>query len=357
MGRRGPTGKSSRSESMEPSAQFRSLCEQIIEEIGLGSRTDIMSVESLTGGVSSDIALVRLAETAGPIGTVCIKCALPQLKVSATWRAPVRRNLAEYRWLSFVQSILPDAVPKLLGRSERANGFAMQYISPDDAYLYKTALLQGQPDTGQAAQTGRLMATIHSASTKAGFDRPSFDNAPDFYALRLEPYLDFTAARHPTHARFLRSLSAGCDAARIALIHGDVSPKNLLIGKRGPVFLDAECATFGDPAFDLAFFANHLAIKALHLPDKADGLLQAARQFWEQYRIGADWEDIDDLQGRFCALLPALMLARVDGKSPVEYLHDTGRDSLRSVALDLLAMRYDKLDDIIEHIAQHIVAR
>ena len=39
-----------------------------------------------------------------------------------------------------------------------------------------------------------------------------------------------------------------------------------------------------------------------------------------RYMERVDWEPPADLEARTAALLPALMLARIDGKSPVEYI-------------------------------------
>ena len=104
------------------------------------------------------------------------------------------------------------------------------------------------------------------------------------------------------------------------MIHGDVSPKNILVGPRGPVFLDAECACIGDPAFDLAFCLKHLLLKCLWVPAARVALLDSFHRMFEAYLSGVDWEAPAALEVRCAELLPALFLARVDGKSPVEYV-------------------------------------
>lgn len=120
-------------------------------------------------------------------------------------------------------------------------------------------------------------------------------------------------------------------------MHGDVSPKNILIGPRGPVFLDAEGAWYGDPAFDVAFCLNHIVLKALVRADMASDLSRAFSKLCGAYFSQADWEARDGLEQRVGRLLPALMLARIDGKSrwniratrnkaPCEALPSTGSD-------------------------------
>ena len=337
---------------MDISTDFRELCKTVVTDLQLGPLEAISEIKALAGGVSSDIAMLTIGEQ-----RVCIKCALAQLKVQAVWKAPVRRNLAEYRWLSFVGSLFPDAVPHLLGRSEAASGFAMAYIDPASAANYKDSLLAREPDAGRAGQVGRLLAAIHAASTQADFDRSRFDNADDFHALRVEPYLLHTASAHPEVADQLQALSAALDAARIALIHGDVSPKNILYASTGPIFLDAECASFGDPAFDLAFFLNHLVLKAVHMPDQANTLRAAAADCWQHYQSGITWESPAALEARVSALLPALALARVDGKSPAEYLSPAAGEQIRARSLQCIASGASSLLPTIEQLTHAEASR
>jgi thiamine kinase-like enzyme len=138
-------------------------------------------------------------------------------------------------------------------------------------------------------------------------------------------------------------------ANRRALIHGDVSPKNILIGPDGPVFLDAECACFGDPAFDLAFCLNHLLLKCLWVPEAKAGFLECFEQLADAYRRDIDWEAPAQFEERVAALLPGLLLGRVDGKSPVEYLQENrDKDRVREVATAFLKESPRRLDAISE---------
>ncbi|WP_375449672.1 phosphotransferase family protein [uncultured Devosia sp.] len=288
-------------------------------------------VQPLTGGVSSDIALVRSAE-----GNFCVKFALTQLKVAAVWTAPVGRNAADYAWLDYVAGFSPERVPQLFGQSDRLGGFAMAYLEPTSYPNWKIELLAGRVDPTFAGAVGAALAAIHARSAKDPAGRAAFDNKGDFRQLRLEPYLVHIAGQHPDLAPLLDHLVKGQDAARIALVHGDVSPKNILMGPRGPVFLDAECAVEGDPAFDIAFCLNHLAIKVMAPKGVPEALSETARALWSAYVDGVVWEDRPGLEARVALLLPALMLARVDGKSPVEYLDMRQRDRLRDLARRLL---------------------
>src|SRR5690606_4961795 len=153
----------------------------------------------------------------------------------------------------------------------------------------------------------------------------------------IEPYLRATALRHPDLAGSLEAIADATIAGRYALVHGDVSPKNILVGPDGPIFLDAECAWYGDPAFDLAFCPNHLLLKGAWKPQWRAGYLECYRKLSGAYLSGVDWEPAAAFERRCSRLLPALWLARIDGKSPVEYLADeVRRDQVRQAARRLL---------------------
>ena len=156
-----------------------------------------------------------------------------------------------------------------------------------------------------------------------------------------------TADKHPDRAAALRALVETTAATRRCLVHGDVSPKNILVGPEGPVFLDAECAWYGDPAFDLAFCLNHLLLKCLWTPRAAAGFLACFDVLAASYLAGVAWERPAALERRTARLLPGLFLGRVDGKSPVEYLtEERDKDRVRRVARALLAEPVDRLGDV-----------
>ena len=168
-----------------------------------------------------------------------------------------------------------------------------------------------------------------------------------FEAIRLEPYLLATARAHPDLAAVLHRLAETTARTRLSVVHGDVSPKNILVGPEGPVFIDAECAWFGDPAFDLAFCLNHLLLKCLWVPAAAARLLASFDALAAAYLANVDWEPADATEARAANLLPGLLLARVDGKSPVEYLtEESDKETVRRAARSLLARLPDRLAEI-----------
>lgn len=300
---------------------------------------------ALTGGVSSDIWRVDLDDGR----TLCVKRALPRLKVAADWQAPVSRNAFERAWLQFAAGVLPQAVPKVLAHDAEAGLFAMQFLDPADHPVWKAQLLAGRVDLQTAGRVGRTLGRLHTASAHRDDLARAFDSGTNFHALRLEPYLLATAARHPTVAGRLEALVRDTAGRHAALVHGDVSPKNILVGPHGPVLLDAECAWYGDPAFDIAFCLNHLLLKCLPVPQAAAALGASFEAFTAAYFEAATFDSRPPLEARASALLPALLLARIDGKSPVEYVTlEAQKDTVRRVALPLVAAPVDDLADVAD---------
>jgi aminoglycoside phosphotransferase (APT) family kinase protein len=298
----------------------------------------------LAGGVSSDIYLV---ESKGQ--RFCVKRALPKLKVAAHWEAPIERNAAEAAWMRAVARWLPRAVPRVLAESSGAGAFAMDYLDPERHPLWKTELLAGHADSDFAAAVGRDLAFIHAHSAADSSIPRAFANDATFEAIRIEPYLRATGKAHPDLKSRLDTLARRTLATKRALVHGDVSPKNILRGPAGPIFLDAECAWFGDPAFDLAFCLNHLLLKGARAGADRATFHVAFVSLLRAYLRGVDWENADDLEARGAQLLPALFLARVDGKSPVEYLErESEREAVRRCATPLIVDPPSRLMDVAE---------
>ena len=317
----------------------------LIEDLrraGLVEADETPLVEALTGGVSSDIVRVQARQ-----GSFCVKRALAKLKVAADWRAPVERNRHEVAWMRVVGAIVPSAVPRILADRSADGWFAMDYLDSATHPLWKAQLRDGSIDAGFAAAVGTTLSHIHAATSRDAALAARFATDHIFYPIRLEPYLAATADKHADCAPQLRALIATTQANRKALVHGDISPKNILAGPVGPVFLDAECAWWGDPAFDLAFCLNHLLLKCVWRPQWTARYLECFDRLAASYLAGVDWEPTRDLEGRAAALLAGLFLARVDGKSPVEYItDDTGRARVRRVARTHLLNPPARLDDL-----------
>ena len=324
-----------------------------LDRMGLLSPGEIPGVVPLTGGVSSDILRVDLAS-----GAICVKRALAKLKVQADWRAPIERNRWEVEWLKIADAIVPGSVPHVLAEDAGSAMFAMEYLEPARHPVWKSQLRDGNVDPAFAAEVGRRIALIHAHTAERSDIAARFATDHIFFPIRLEPYLRATAQVHTDCAKQLDRLVELTGNTRLVLVHGDVSPKNILCSAHGPVFLDAECAWFGDPAFDLAFCLNHMLLKCLWRPQWAPAYLACFDALGQAYLRGVTWEDPASVEARAAQLLPGLLLGRVDGKSPIEYLTgDSQRDTVRRVARRYLLAPVDRLHEIRDNWDHEITAR
>lgn len=321
-----------------------------LQGTGLAEDASQARLTPLTGGVASDIWKVETATR-----TFVVKKALAQLRVAQTWLAPVSRNASEVDWLREAGRIVPEAVPAILASDAEAGIFAMSYLAPADHPVWKQELRAGRADPGFAGKLGQVVAAIHASTQGSQEIARRFANDETFHSIRVEPYLEATARVHADLAAPLLALAAETLAAKRALVHGDISPKNILVGPKGPVILDAECAWYGEPAFDLAFCLNHLLLKCLWTPSASPGFLACFDALAENYLAGVDWEPREAIEARIARLLPALFLARVDGKSPAEYITaEADKDRVRRVARPLIATPVPRLAAIRQIWTQEI---
>lgn len=301
--------------------------------LGLMDEAEKPLVTPLTGGVSSDICRVDLRS-----GPVCVKRALAKLKVEQDWFVSVERNAYEVAYMRCVGAIAPKAVPKLIAQDSEAGLFVMEYLPPDSFPLWKSQLRDGAIEPAVAGELGLLMAQIHAATANKPRIAEEFAGAtPLFYDIRLEPYLLATAEANADCSDRLQRLAI--DTARIgrALVHGDFSPKNILIGPDGPVLLDSEACCYGDPAFDLAFCLNHLLLKCVWRPQWKDRYLACFDALAGAYLGAVAWEPAGEVELRAARLLSAFILARIDGKSPAEYITEAAdKARIRKVAKRLI---------------------
>ena len=317
-----------------------------LERMQLLRPGEAFRAKTLTGGVSSDILRIDLPGRS-PVLSFCFKRALAKLKVAADWRAPVERNHAEAEWLRVADALVPQAVPRILGEDAPSGAFAMEYLAPDLHPVWKNELRDGNIRTETAAAVARSIAAIHAGTARRSDLAQRFANDHIFHQIRLEPYLLATGARHPDCAARLRELVETTAHTKLALVHGDLSPKNILVAARGPILLDAECAWYGDPAFDLAFCLKHMLLKCLWRPQWREQYLACYDALASNYLARVTWEPRAAIEARVAHLLPGLFLGRVDGKSPAEYLTDEGdKQRVRRVARRFLLEPTDCLANL-----------
>jgi aminoglycoside phosphotransferase (APT) family kinase protein len=301
---------------------------EAVRRLGLTAAGEGAEAIPLSGGVSSDVFLVRSASGQEWV----VKRSIPRLRVRADWRAPVTRDSAEIAWLETVNGLDPHLAPRILAHDPATHLFVMERM---EGRPWKAIMADGRVDPEFAARVGADLARVHAATAAKPNVAARFPDASNFFALRIDPFILYTADRHADVAERLRDLAAGLAERRETLIWGDCSPKNILVGPDGPVFLDAETAAMGDPAFDVAFCLTHLLLKTIWLPPHAEPLLAGFAALHAAYLAGIVADP--DFEARAAALIGGLLLARVDGKSPAGYL-DADQDVIvRARAKAILA--------------------
>lgn len=292
-------------------------------------RNDDIEITSLTGGVSSDIYLIIDNKN-----TFVFKQAREELDVEDEWHADVSRNVTEQNFIDYIQTHIPDSVPQMLYRDEGRGFFVMEYLG-DSYKSWKNQLLRGQWDTQTVLIASDLLSKIHLLSYDDKSTKGLFETTNNFLNLRIEPYLITTGNRHPNLKKEFYNEADRLLNCKEALVHGDFSPKNIMVKSDTIKLLDHEVAWYGDPTFDLAFFLNHLYLKTLYHHKRMDHLPDLPEIAWNVYSKNTGSKRMIPIEKRFGKLLLMLMLARVDGKSPVDYLSDNQKNFIRSFVYEM----------------------
>ena len=390
-----------------------------------------LTVEALGGGVSNIVLKVTT-----PAQCWVLKQALPELRVAAYWPSRIDRAVREAEALRVVSGHLPSgAVPTVHFIDEENYIYGMS-CAPDSATLWKENLLAGEVELPVAAAAGRMLAQMHAIQDPAVRER--FIDDEVFWQLRVDPYYNTIAEKYPSVKPVVARAIAQMKARKLALVHGDYSPKNMFVlrekmdsrasgndGQRRPaecstisstgqalresdgkgaavdthsrgntagqttprettravtpsagckptlpeetaslpssdgshagsiLLLDFEVVHWGDPAFDLAFCVNHLLIKSIVNAHVQATYFQAVTAMLEAYRDELPAIDWAELLAETRLQLGCLMLARIDGKSPVEYITDEPtKETVRRVSRFILHEQSASISDIYAYIAR-----
>ena len=325
------------------------LVDDYLKSLGRLPQSTSTTVSELGGGVSN-----RVLKVTWDGQCIVMKQPLPNLDVQDDWPADTERihNEAmaarEYRRIVHKYDISGVNAPNVVFEDEANDIAAFEYVAADDTW--KARLLAGEVDQNIAAKVGEALGTIHAVAAQNEELAASFSSDKPMEQLRINPYHRTVAQRHPELANKIESEITRLMTIKRTLVHGDYSPKNILISERGDGgsaiwIIDFEVASWGDPAFDPAFLLNHLFIKSIYNRTKQEAYIRAAFRFWDGYQAQTDWNiELDVLSE-----LAILMLARIDGKSPVEYIDNPAvADALRNVGATSLATGTDTITEFAD---------
>lgn len=294
-------------------------------------------IHPLTGGVS---ALVGLVE--GGAQPWIVKSPLAQLSVSDEWLVGRERGANEATILEQLGGHLgPVRTPNLLFFDDALVILGEEFIAPP-AMNYKDELMAGRSHPEVARAIGEALSQLHQLSAPVALGGPGPRRL--FDALRLDPYYRTTAQRRPeVRDDLLMLVHDTLHQPLRRLVHGDLSPKNVLVTPSSPVLLDWEVIHVGDPCFDRGMMGAHYMLKALY--HEATGathdIVEAAREFWTSYDGPASaLQSIRHAGG--------VMLARLYGKSPVEYLSsDPTRTRAHRIGARALSGRITSVEEFL----------
>jgi aminoglycoside phosphotransferase (APT) family kinase protein len=323
-----------------------------LREAGWIGKDETPTFGTLRGGVSNKTVLLKRPDGARWV----LKQALPKLRVHADWFSDPARIRVEADALRYLPMVAPaNTIPKLLFEEQEQHLLAMEAV-PEPHENWKEQLLSGRLDRDLIRQFGRLLANIHGRSYELREELFStFADREFFETLRLEPYYQFTGERVPEAASFLHDLIEANRSHCVTLVHGDYSPKNILVYQDRLILLDHEVVHVGDPAFDLGFSLTHLLSKGHHLKEHRSAFLAAAIAYWKTYETetgSAAW--FSGVESRAVNNTIACLLARTSGRSPLEYLSDDERGRQKEAALHLIIHRPDTVPALVEDFEQRI---
>jgi 5-methylthioribose kinase len=323
-----------------------------LRQTGRIGSTEIPDIRKLSGGVSNKTLL--LIRPGGD--SWVIKQALPKLRVRSDWFSDPARIRVEADGLRYLPLVTPKgSTASLLFEDREENLLAMKAV-PQPHENWKLRLLGGDIDRQFFEQFAKMLGAIHRESFWHRDElAPIFSDKQFFRTLRLEPYYQQSATAARSATAFLEELVAWTLSRSDTLVHGDYSPKNVLVQNEQLILLDHEVLHFGDPAFDIGFSLTHFLSKALHLPQKRQALLDAAQLYWRVYRDevrGMPWIAHLDLRAAQHTL--ASLLARVCGRSPLEYLDDEERILQRQIVLEMIEEALRTVDQVITGFAKRL---
>jgi 5-methylthioribose kinase len=308
-----------------------------------------LRVHELPGGVSNVVLYVARSDG----DDFVLKQAREQLRVPEPWFCGVERIWREADVLQICEQVLSRQVagigedsayflvrtPSILFEDREQYLLAMT-AAPADHVVWKNELIKGRPDAGIVAACGHLLGQLHAGTWHDESVARQIGDRQIFDELRIDPYYRHAASVREEFRPALERLIDSVNRHQLSLVHADFSPKNLLVYSDGLMMVDFETGHYGDPAFDVGFFLSHLILKAFHFAPGHLAYLLQTEAFWPSYekalRKTAGETAYCDLVGRGILHFAGCALARLDGKSGIDYLGDEARrDQVRQLCRDV----------------------
>lgn len=300
-------------------------------ERNIASSDSSLLIEPLAGGVSNSVLKISCDK-----GEFVLKQALPKLKVKSEWLSDVERTNIEKKALKFLERILPGVTPKLIYEDE-ANFLLIMECAPPNSVTWKSLLMTQNCDAVVGKSIGRVLGSLHQNTHDLEEAKIIFGNKQFFHQLRIEPFFAFLKLKYPDLKNKIDRHIETCLAREDAIVTGDFSPKNILVDGDKVMLIDFEITHYGDSSFDLGFLTTHLILKSIFAHQARSSYYQLLRETIEGYFSCAHFAPREESEKLAVSQLAWLLLARVDGKSPVEYItREDQKLLIRSVAYEIL---------------------
>lgn len=340
--------------------------ERYLRDGGHIGRHESVHVRRLSGGVSNVVLHITRRGNAGR--DFVLKQARERLQVAEPWYCSVQRIWRELDVLRECRSILQERpgsdnesahslgiqVPEVLFEDRDNYAFAMT-AAPVPHRVWKQDLLAGVTRRRIAAACGRLLGRLHAVTWRNPRIERRLGDRRFFDDLRIDPYYRHLCRADESLERIIQPLIDSTLDRALCLVHGDFSPKNLIIHSEGMMLVDFEVGHYGDPAFDLGFFQSHLLLKAIHAGDQYPDYLELSTTFWQSYEAEVSQrvkgQELQNLCQRSMRHLGGCGLARIDGKSPVEYLSPSHQQQARTLCTRILSDEPTRWTDT-KHLAE-----
>ena len=319
---------------------------------GVTQKEEPATIKYFTGGVSGIVAFVESEKK-----MMIVKQALEKLKVKADWFSDPSRMVIEKNSNEVYHRLVPEHAPAVYFYDEENYIYGREAV-PEDSVMWKTDLMEGLLDFHIAEQSIQALAEVHEKCAFSEGIAETFGDNSFFENLRISPYLERVVEVYPRLNEYTAPLIHRLMNEKQTLIHGDFSPKNIMVTSRKACILDFEVAHYGHASFDLAFFANHFLLKSVWNKLLRDSFLNMLEYMMNIYFSSVRFTDAAILEKQTIELLALMLLARVDGKSPVEYLTDeVDRELVRKCAFLIVDEKPDSFNGVYEIFKNNVLEK
>lgn len=328
----------------------RKALEDYLLDTGLVNKKDGYQIDYLQGGVSCTTVLVQANEQ-----DFIVKQALEKLNVAEEWLCDTNRIRIEMESNEVYHNLVPENAPKVVSY-DADNYIFVREAAPASCRTWKSDLMSGLLDFEVATKVIQTLAIVHNKCAGDKEIEQGFADKSVFYNLRINPYIEFILHKHQDLTAYAKPVIDELMDSKITLVHGDYSPKNIILNERKVIVTDFEVAHYGHPCFDIGFLSNHLILKSIHMSSFGDAFLAMLRYVLKIYFDQINYIAKDQLESNFLKVLPLLMIARVDGKSPVEYIvKPEVKELVRSIAYEIIKESILTSSDLLDLLSMRLV--